>query len=485
MNTDVWRPKGPFVVVEPGVEWLKMAVCRPSRSKCVVQALHVSRIESAAGISPNDLAAALKAVKGGGLPVLAYLPRQTATIRLMELPSTDAGEIADMVDLQAARQTPYTRDEIARDYRVIGCPREGYTAVMLALAQRAVLRQRFYLFEEAGMEIGRMSVASEGLLSWYVRGIAQAGNGGRTMVLDVDWGATEMMLFEGTRPVFMRNLLLGTSQLLSDPRVWKEKFLEEIRRSLEAYRSEQPSYMPERAVVTGGAAAVPGLADDLRGALGVPAEFVDSMKPASGGADAAAAAAARGVSVAALIGFGIAPEDAQFSFAPETFVMRKELVGKARGLTILTSLVMACMVSASAFGMLNLFGRTHRLRLMESELAALEPEVKRVEAMLEVSRAAQARMKPRNASVRAAGEAHRAAAAAGVMLDSMSFDMREGRAQMEGSGGSWQDVRNFVGNLEQSPCFRNAREEGSSALDPKTGRYRFRVSCGLEIRDAE
>ncbi len=481
MNAEVWRPRGAVVVIEPGVEWLKIGRVQPSRGKCLVQSLHVIRSDSSSGVNPNDLHAGLKAVKGEDLPVLAYLPRQMATIRLMELPSTDAGEIADMVDLQVARQTPYSKDEIARDYRVIGCPREGYTAVMLAIAQRAVLRQRFYSFEEAGIEIGRMSVASEGLLSWYVRGVAQGQKAGPTVVLDVDWGATEMMLFDGGRPVFTRNLIMGTAQLLSEPQLWKDRFLEEVRRSLEAHRSEQPSFVPARVVVTGGGAAVAGLVDGLRDAVGITAEYIDSMKPASGAVESARAVIGQGVSLAALIGFGMAPQDVEFSFAPETFVMRRDLVRKARGLTALTSLVMACMTTASAFGLLNVFGRAHRLGVLERELAALEPDVRRIEGMLEVSRAVQARMKSGVTAVMAASEVHRAASAAGVLIDTMSFDMKEGKVQIEGSGSSWQDVRNFVANLEQSACFRNAREEGSSVLDPKAGRYRFRVSSVLEM----
>ena len=62
-----------------------------------------------------------------------------SALRILVTVDARQKEIADMVDLQIGKQTPYSRGEIVSGYRILGSIRDGYTQVMLAIAQRGIV----------------------------------------------------------------------------------------------------------------------------------------------------------------------------------------------------------------------------------------------------------------------------------------------------------------------------------------------------------
>ena len=154
------KHSGPSVIVEIGNDWLKMMQSAPSRGGVAVSKLCVENFGSSGADLAKLISRSIKQYKFSRMPVIACLPRQAVNLRMLELPSTDPHEIADMVDLQVGKQTPYSKDEIVSDYKILGSGRSGYSRVMLVIVQRGVLRQRFSVLEEAGVEVQRMSVSS-------------------------------------------------------------------------------------------------------------------------------------------------------------------------------------------------------------------------------------------------------------------------------------------------------------------------------------
>ena len=125
-----------MIVVEIGSQWLKIAEMSPAKGGVSISKLHLEQFTSLGSPLSDAVKAAFRKLRiSSREPVVACLPRQLVTTRILELPSTDPDEIADMVDLQIGKLTPYSQDEIMSEY--LGpIAAAGYEdRVALALAQ--------------------------------------------------------------------------------------------------------------------------------------------------------------------------------------------------------------------------------------------------------------------------------------------------------------------------------------------------------------
>ncbi|MDA0577316.1 MAG: hypothetical protein O3B24_04370, partial [Verrucomicrobia bacterium] len=122
---------GPVVIVEIGNDWLKVIQVDRGGGGFSLARVALDKLDPIRGPSSERLAPLLRPFATSGGVVYGCLPRQLATVRILELPSTNPVEIGDMVELQAGKLTPYTKEEIVADYKIVGPGREGYTKVML------------------------------------------------------------------------------------------------------------------------------------------------------------------------------------------------------------------------------------------------------------------------------------------------------------------------------------------------------------------
>src|SRR5437870_1155840 len=51
--------------------------------------------------------------------IVISIPRNLVTVRNLQLPTADPHELKEMIDLQAAKQTPYAKEEIIADFQVV------------------------------------------------------------------------------------------------------------------------------------------------------------------------------------------------------------------------------------------------------------------------------------------------------------------------------------------------------------------------------
>ncbi len=219
------QPRKTVVAVEIGQEWLKIVQAERDGARAV----QVSRLcmrpvkEDQPGLH-EEIRTVWRDQRLARLPVMVSLPRQLATMRTLKLPSTDASEIADMVDMQVGKLTPYSRDEIVWDYRILGVEREGYTRVLVAIAQRAVVRQRVNAIEEAGLEVDSVTVSSEGLIEWMSAAGIDPANGRGVMLVDVDSLCTDVVVSVNDKALFARSIRIGARHIEEDYARWVERF---------------------------------------------------------------------------------------------------------------------------------------------------------------------------------------------------------------------------------------------------------------------
>jgi len=423
------------------------------------------------------IAAALKKGRFAKVPVIGCLPRQMVNVRMLELPSTDRDEITDMVDLQVGKQTPYSKDEIVFDYRVVGLGRTGYTRVMLNIVQRSVIRERFHVLEEAGVEVERMSTSSEGIFNWCVRALPKRS---AVAVLDVDSSCSDLTVMVNGVLVFTKSIQVGANLLLKNFEQWKEKLSIEVRRLLEACQGELPGVKVGQLLVAGAGVNVKGLAKGLEADLGSSVEEIDSLKvakkmpkkPSLGDSRYAA------VSLTPLIGMALDPAGLQFNLVPDSVTLRKNLENRARHLTVLSMLVMTALVSTSMYAAVKMHLQTRRLGVLADNLSETTPRVNELKRMRDVIGVVNGRRDRTFTAANLFSVLH-PLVPEGVLFDSIEFDVAKEKDQVRLDGVSKTNpaVRALVGNLEESPLFKDARQV-QTKMEKKM--YRFQVVCSVE-----
>lgn len=464
--------------MEIGNDWFKIMQADSARGKLTVSKLYLEKFESSGAALSESISKAMKNLKFPKTPVIACLPRQVVNIRMLELPSTDSNEIADMVDLQVGKQTPYSRDEIVSDYKILGSDKEGYCRVMLVIVQKSVLRQRFSMLEDARIEVQRMTVSSEGLLNWCRQAVD--GTEKATAVLDIDSFYSDFVVVAKRSLVFTRSILVGANQLNEDYESWKEKLVKEVKQSLEMCQSESHGRNPVSLVVSGAGPNFAGLSEYLGGYLKLQSVVIDSAgsvgkmpsKPSLKDAEY------RTVSITPLIGTALAPENLEFNLVPDFITVRKGLIEKAKMLTAFGILVMTFLVFSSLYGMLNLTCKRDTLKVIEKEIKTREPVIQEVRKMLEVIVIDRGRRDPRFTMVNLISEIYKLTPA-GITRELVALDLEKEKSQViiNGEGLSNDDVQTFRASLEQSLLFKNVIDNTKTG---EGGTARFQIDCTLE-----
>jgi hypothetical protein len=463
------------VAVEMGGDWFKLAHVTHTGRGASISTLVLKRADEIEGLSGADLLRACGVPGIRGIPVIACLPRQMVNVRLFDLPSGDLREIADMIDLQIARQTPYSREEIVYDYRLIDSEREGYTRVMLVIAQSGQVRQRVRVLEEAGFDVELVSVSTDGWLG----AIQYAGNGtgedgGQVAYLDLDSTYGDFMVAQKGLPLFSRSIPIGARDLASDPQKQGEKLAQELARALEAFRTENTAGEVRQVVLSGAAAWIQGLAEQLQVALKLS---VTVRQNPMGAGEALDAPHLRDTSVTGLLGAAAVPEGLQINLMPESVSLRKALVVKARLMTGAVVLVMAILVLLSLWLQSRLQRREVYLLQLDRMIKSTEKAAEEVGSMRKKVSLVTARLQTKMMPAKLLVELHDVA---GDNLVFSAIEIVEAeRMVCRGTAPSGADVGQFVSALESSPRFANVKT--TRTAKGKDG-VEFEITCGVEKR---
>lgn len=462
-----------MVAVEMGGDWFKLVHILHTRQGPKLKKLVLKPSSELDAVSGSDLrkVCALDDLKKQ--PVIACVPRQMVNVRLLDLPSGDPREIADMIDLQIARQTPYSREEIVYDYRLVKSVREGYTRVMLVIAQVGQIRQRVRLLEEAGLDVSIVSVSTDGWLGAMRTDTETADDkSGQVAFLDLDSTYGDFLVLQNGLPLFSRSIPVGMRDLSSDPKRYETRLTQELARAMETFRNEHTASNVKRLVLSGAAAGGEGLVALLQEGLKVP---VDSVRGPARLEGAWEDPHLDQVSITGLVGAATVPEGLQINLLPESVGLRKDLSLKARRMTTTVLLIMA------ALALLSLWGESH-LQRREVYLAQLDRMVREtsrsadeVDAMRRKVNLVAARVESKMIPVAALVELH------DVAGDRMAFTAieinRADQMTCRGTADSGADVIQLVNALESSPRFKNVKttrtEKGKSGVE-------FEIACDME-----
>jgi type IV pilus assembly protein PilM len=311
---------------------------------------HAATVSLASGVvtegevaDVDTLAAALRelfADKKLGRRVRIGVANQRIVMRTLHLPPMDAKDIDSAVRFQAQEHIPMPLEQAVLEHHSLGIvqtPDGPRTRVVLVAARRDMIDAVLGAVHKAGLRAEGIDLAAFAM----IRALYRPDLSGTTLYLSMG-GITNIAVAVGTTCVFTRAVAYGTETMVTElaerrgltsehAQGWLRhvgllvptddiegdrdivlearavasdglrRVADEIRNSLDFFRTQHENSDVERAVLTGPAAAIPGVADHLGAEIGLPIEVgvAEESKPgALAGVEPARAVVAAGLAVA-------------------------------------------------------------------------------------------------------------------------------------------------------------------------------------------
>ena len=423
--------------------------------------------------------------------VLVATPTHLSTIRLFSLPSTDAKEIRDIVELQAEKHTPYAKDEVVTSFHVVERERSGYSRILLVIAHQDVVHRPVQLLESLAMPLDRVGCELEGLVNWFrlvkkasgglparlPGGQAGAAAAGLSLVIDVDANTSTLLLMQRGQPQFHRSLAAGVEQLEADPVQTSARLVGELRRSLEAVESEQGAVKLQDILLTGRVERLGEFKAAVERGLDLPVTLVPPWGPLEL-SEGLRATNERlpDVSFASLVGLALAPS--QIDLTPQTTRLRQVFEAKAKALILLACQAVGALILLSIL----IIGRTQKEQHYYETLRGITRQTSRRAAGVEEALQQLAFVKGRLQSRGRLLELVNTLAVHspdGVQWDSLTFTKGDGLA-LKGVSEELPRVYEFVAGLDGEPAF--GQVEARRVAKGKAGEQdvtTFEIACPL------
>jgi Tfp pilus assembly PilM family ATPase/Tfp pilus assembly protein PilN len=478
--------KRPVTVVEIGNDWIKIAENSPSvpgRAISKISLAKLAQINESVGAALNRIFKASNYAREG---VITYLPRHLVTIRILEFPSTDRKEIDDMVNLQVSKQTPYSKEEIYSSHKVLLSEREGYTKVMLVIARRNIVSERVDALQSAGISVERVAISTEGVANWFsIAYASESASGGvsYTVVLDVDSNYSDFIVMRKSTPVFTRSILIGANQLMGELDKWQEKFLDEIKHSVELFQSEQRGARISKIFLSGAGKNVSELAGLIGPRLGIDTENAVPVKNLriKDGINVIQDPNFNFVSVSALFGIAMRHKELEIDLTPHDLRIQRRTEEKRRQLVLMGILATSIVMLVSLFLLTSIYVKNAYLKQVKDKVAATETEANDIKGKIGEIKLVEERIDARGTSLSIISELHRITPRE-VYLLSISMEEKK-KVTLKGRANALSDVYKYAKILEDSRLFEKVNTNFATMKRENNMDYAdFEIVCTFEKR---
>jgi len=231
-------------------------VLKISQIKIVGNNLKVMNIsvQDLSGIEPDDLPKTIQSsvskfnVKSS--QVVYIVPHGITTTKNIEIPSINPEEIKSIVNLQAGRHTPFSREEIQIGYVNIGVYKSNYTKVLLVITNKSTLKNQLSILEKAGLKIKKVLFAPEGIAGFYSNLLNMSTDEGPVGIIDVGNKSTDFVVVLKGMAITSRSIPVGKANLISEGPAAKDKLIDELKKTIEDYQREDIDQTPQNYIIT-------------------------------------------------------------------------------------------------------------------------------------------------------------------------------------------------------------------------------------------
>jgi len=230
MKTEKKKPIFVFQVTNETLKVIKGISIRNSLE------LIAAEVEVITKNDDNDLSQklglVLKKLGYNNRPIIVALPRNSATLRFIKIPSVDPEEIDKILSLQASTFLPYPSTELITGYQTILVDNQGCSQVNLIIVHKDIIKRYIDLFEKLNIKNFTIALSSWGIANLYNYFYPQ--DSGMVMIADIDSTQVELDIIDKKKIVFSRyfnlNLFQSANQniLANEINKTQDAFLKEV-----------------------------------------------------------------------------------------------------------------------------------------------------------------------------------------------------------------------------------------------------------------
>jgi Tfp pilus assembly PilM family ATPase len=439
------------------------------------------------GLSDQDLSRAIRSVFGGlkakNPQIINIVPSHLVITKNIEIPSTDPREIKEIIGLQAGRHTPYSREEIIVDYIEIGTYKNSYTKILLVIVTRNIVKRQYDLMEKAGLRLDRVLLAAEGLACSASKILKLENENSPSSIVHIDDGYTDFIITLRNKPMFIRSIPIGTQHLLGDRQTYEIKFVEEIRRSLEAYQNEDIEKIPSVLILTGAIDVVGSLEANLNDVLHLPIKSTPYFKNLILSAEALKnSSTAKGMSFLSIISSLTAFEKVKVDLVPEEIKLRKELEERGRDLIKTGIFLLAIFILLFSILMSKIYFKNAYLSKLIAKYQGIAQDAQKLQVNFEKIGLVKNYLASRGYSLEVLTELY-TILTPDLQISDIRYD-DQGKFTIRGTAEAMSTVFSFVENMEKSKYFKDVKtkyttkrkEESKDLTD-------FEIACVLTTKN--
>ncbi len=467
------------VGIELGDSWLKVVTAEIKDSSANVRSIIAREIKGKTDEEiAQELSDVLRAVKPAGASFYAAISRAFATVRYLNLPSTNESELSDMVAFQAQKLLPYPGDEMILDYVPLGADEKGYSRLMLMIVRRPVIERYLNILGRAGVSVEKLTLTPEAAgLSLPAKMIEESKTGqGAVAFINIDHLLTDINVFAGTKLVYTRSVSIGAAH--KNRENIRQKFIDEISGSFSVYEKESIGPKLGKLVLSESVLVGRALIEKLQKILSVPVETFDPLGELSGDVLKDIEPIRKVVSFAVPLGLVSAPGRISLNLLPgavKTSLSARRLRQKLMlsGYMLVPLVILLSLIAAK-----ELYDRNAYLSRVDERIRKIQPAVSEVRQLkkklyivreeigstgvLDILRELY-RVTPDN-----------------VYLGQFSYEKGDSMV-VQGAAPDLTAVTNFVEALKRSKYFKNAKIKYATKKKVRYGAERmdFEIECPL------
>lgn len=463
--------------IEIGTEFIKLAHLKPTRSGGQLVAFASTDIRALTDEQIIEfITKFITENKVKTNYVVNVVPARFAITKNIELPSTDQAEIKQIIQLQAGRHSPYSREEIVIDYIPIGVFKGGYTRVLLTIVNRDYLKRNMDIIERAGLAIKKVVLGFETMAGWFAERSAKPLG-----LLHLDTDAMDFTVFTRGKPIFVRTIPLGTAQLLYDPDKYAPKFQEEIRQSLETYQSEHLENL-QQLLVSG----LTDKADVINLLKEISGLEINTVSQFEGIGFSTSLIAAHGETVTSNVSFlpaitaALKYDKILIDLTPEEVKVREAMAEKSRDVIWMGTLLILVMVLVSAIFAQKIWMRNALLTELKKNYDAGHDLAVELRKKHQQTRTAVNFLKTRSHSLEVLMELQKLVPNE-IYLSAIIYERDKQQMLLRGIANMRADALNLRDLLEKSPHFKDVELRNTSAATRKGKQVtEFEIVCKFE-----
>jgi len=393
----------------------------------------------------------------------------------IEIPSVDPKEIKEIVNLQAGRHTPYARDEIVVDYVNLGVYRRNYTRILLVIVNRSVIKRHFDILSRAGVMPEHIVFSTEAVAlncEYLLRLNTENSEAG---LIHMNEESADFIIIFKNKPIFLRHIPIGARQLIFEKEKYYLRFLEEIKRSQEAYLTEDIGKMPKYFILTGVVERLEGLEQQL----GIAIEKMNYLKNMPLSVQIVKDMPSYNVSFFNTVASLVSIEKLNIDLTPEEIKLKRVLQLRARELMKSGILVLSVLVLLFFILLNKIYFKTLYLKNIDKKYQVLMQEAKSIEDDFSKLNLVRNYLAKRGYSLQVLFELYDILPQE-VELSYIRFE-QEGKFSIRGSAAAMSTVFSLVDSLEKSEYFKEAKTRYTTKRKTSSGDFTdFEIFCKLE-----